>query len=217
MEDSLVNLKLHIIPPNAYFGPLDSTGDGHGLSKVVPLLVEKVAANLGDLIPTVEWTGLVVDATDVDAHVADRWQSVPTQVERGEQLVLGVVDRYLQDSVDWYLEDSGPVMTNDLVGYNQGQDVEVTLRCGWNPAQFDTEGRKGQIHWIAHDASILALIGCITDELPIPYADGRRDPIALLGENGDDGLDGPAIIGVDEMLDDLFVAFLRGVGRTTIS
>ena len=73
-----MNLQLHIISPNTDLGPLDATGDGNGLGEVIPLLIEKVTANLSDLIPSIKWTGLVVDTSDIDAHVADRRQSVPT-------------------------------------------------------------------------------------------------------------------------------------------
>ena len=60
MKDGLVNLKLHIIPPYCDLGPLDATGDRYSLGEVIALLVEKVTANLGDLIPSIERAGLVV-------------------------------------------------------------------------------------------------------------------------------------------------------------
>ena len=84
MEDGLVYLQLYLVPPHTDFGPLDTTGDRGGLGKVVPLLVEKVTANLGDLIPSIEWACLIVNASDINAHVTDCRQSVPAQVERRE-------------------------------------------------------------------------------------------------------------------------------------
>ena len=77
MKDGLMYMALHLVSPYANLGSLDATGDSHGLGEIIALLVEKIAANLGDLIPTIERSGLIVDTPDIDAHVADRRQSVP--------------------------------------------------------------------------------------------------------------------------------------------
>ena len=217
MKYGVVNFHLHPVSPNADLGPLDSTGDGHGLGEVVPLLVEEVTADLGDLIPSVERASLVEHTANVDAHVADRRQGIPPQVERREEFVLGMVDGDLHDGIGWNVEHPRSVVTDNVVRDDQRQDVKVTLHGGRIPTKLDAHGREGQIDRIAHHTPILALVGGISDELPIPNPDGGRDSIALLGEDGDDGLDGPSVPCVAQMFENLMEAFMRGLDGPAVA
>ena len=127
MKDGLVEMALHLVSPNTDLGPLDATGNRHGLGEIIALFVEKITTDLGDLIPTIERSGLIIDTPDIDAHIADRRQSVPTQVERREQLMLGMMNGYLQDGIARYLKYLRTVMSYDAVGYNQRQNIKVTF------------------------------------------------------------------------------------------
>ena len=217
MKYGVVNFHLHPVSPNADLAPLDSTGDGHGIGEVVPLLVEEVTADLGDLIPSVERASLVEHTANVDAHVADRRQGIPPQVERREEFVLGMVDGDLHDGIGWNVEHPRSVVTDNVVRDDQRQDVKVTLHGGRIPTKLDAHGREGQIDRIAHHTPILALVGGISDELPIPNPDGGRDSIALLGEDGDDGLDGPSVPCVAQMFENLMEAFMRGLDGPAVA
>ena len=64
MKDGLMYVALHLVSPHCDLGSLDAAGDRHGLGEVIALLVEKVSANLGDLIPPIERAGLVVCKLD---------------------------------------------------------------------------------------------------------------------------------------------------------